>query len=182
MRRTHDLRPALLMYRCRPPPSEYRPGSLRALTRVADSAIKLPYATKSSHICYHTWDGILGDACGTDGTPVSVAQLRLQGYYGTIRDSVGKVTGGAGGTRTPDFLRAREALSQLSYSPTESGGQPLLREGRCKRKRGRYLPDPFGLNRWTVEGTRNFCFAPMERRLSAGFHRVRPLRLRGAPP
>ena len=26
--------------------------------------------------------------------------------------------GGAGGTRTPDFLRAREALSQLSYSPT----------------------------------------------------------------
>ena len=30
-----------------------------------------------------------------------------------------KVTlGGAGGTRTPDLLRAREALSQLSYSPT----------------------------------------------------------------
>ena len=29
-----------------------------------------------------------------------------------------KVTfGGAEGTRTPDFLRAREALSQLSYSP-----------------------------------------------------------------
>ncbi len=25
--------------------------------------------------------------------------------------------GGAEGTRTPDFLRAREALSQLSYSP-----------------------------------------------------------------
>ena len=25
--------------------------------------------------------------------------------------------GGAGGTRTPDLLRAREALSQLSYSP-----------------------------------------------------------------
>ena len=30
----------------------------------------------------------------------------------------GKVMiGGAGGTRTPDLLRAREALSQLSYSP-----------------------------------------------------------------
>ena len=29
-----------------------------------------------------------------------------------------KKGGGAGGTRTPDFLRAREALSQLSYSPT----------------------------------------------------------------
>ena len=28
-----------------------------------------------------------------------------------------KKAGGAGGTRTPDFLRAREALSQLSYSP-----------------------------------------------------------------
>jgi hypothetical protein len=25
--------------------------------------------------------------------------------------------GGAEGTRTPDFLRAKEALSQLSYSP-----------------------------------------------------------------
>ena len=34
--------------------------------------------------------------------------------------------GGAGGARTPDFLRAREALSQLSYSPTESGGPALL--------------------------------------------------------
>ena len=30
----------------------------------------------------------------------------------------GKVMiGGAEGTRTPDFLRAKEALSQLSYSP-----------------------------------------------------------------
>ena len=29
-----------------------------------------------------------------------------------------KKAGGAEGTRTPDFLRAREALSQLSYSPT----------------------------------------------------------------
>ena len=27
--------------------------------------------------------------------------------------------GGAGGTRTPDFLLAKEALSQLSYGPTE---------------------------------------------------------------
>jgi hypothetical protein len=26
--------------------------------------------------------------------------------------------GGAEGTRTPDFLLAKEALSQLSYSPT----------------------------------------------------------------
>ena len=28
--------------------------------------------------------------------------------------------GGAEGTRTPDFLRAKEALSQLSYSPAKS--------------------------------------------------------------
>ncbi len=28
-----------------------------------------------------------------------------------------EIRGGAEGTRTPDFLRAREALSQLSYSP-----------------------------------------------------------------
>jgi hypothetical protein len=28
-----------------------------------------------------------------------------------------RIYGGAEGTRTPDFLRAREALSQLSYSP-----------------------------------------------------------------
>ena len=34
----------------------------------------------------------------------------------------GAVTsGGAEGTRTPDLLRAREALSQLSYSPTVNG-------------------------------------------------------------
>ena len=29
--------------------------------------------------------------------------------------------GGAEGTRTPDLLRAKEALSQLSYSPIISG-------------------------------------------------------------
>ena len=27
--------------------------------------------------------------------------------------------GGAGGSRTPDLLRAKQALSQLSYSPTD---------------------------------------------------------------
>ncbi len=31
---------------------------------------------------------------------------------------VGGNSGGREGTRTLDFLRAREALSQLSYSPT----------------------------------------------------------------
>ena len=69
----------------------------------------------------------------------------IQGNYGTLQDRVGMVSGGAGGTRTPDFLRAREALSQLSYSPTESGGQPLLREGRCKRKGAGTCPTPLAL-------------------------------------
>ena len=34
--------------------------------------------------------------------------------------STGGDVGGAEGTRTPDFLRAREALSQLSYSPSHT--------------------------------------------------------------
>ena len=39
----------------------------------------------------------------------------------TISDGDGEamVVGGAEGIRTPDLLRAREALSQLSYSPIE---------------------------------------------------------------
>ncbi len=49
---------------------------------------------------------------------------------GKRRQSIGVLPidtpGGAGGTRTPDLLRAREALSQLSYSPAEnsSTGKP----------------------------------------------------------
>ena len=69
----------------------------------------------------------------------------IQGYHGTIQDRVGMASGGAGGTRTPDFLRAREALSQLSYSPTEAGGQPLLGEGGCKRKGAGTCPTPLAL-------------------------------------
>ena len=42
------------------------------------------------------------------------AEVALHGPV--VRSSVH--VGGAEGTRTPDFLRAREALSQLSYSPT----------------------------------------------------------------
>ena len=40
--------------------------------------------------------------------------------------SIGGEVGGAEGTRTPDFLRAREALSQLSYSPLRSRQPPAL--------------------------------------------------------
>ena len=42
-----------------------------------------------------------------------------RGHYGTVWGMDGMVSGGAEGTRTPDFLRAKEALSQLSYSPTQ---------------------------------------------------------------
>ena len=35
-----------------------------------------------------------------------------------MEDGEGRGDGGAEGTRTPDFLLAKEALSQLSYSPT----------------------------------------------------------------
>ena len=37
--------------------------------------------------------------------------------YGAAEEFRIQIYGGAEGTRTPDFLRAREALSQLSYSP-----------------------------------------------------------------
>ena len=37
--------------------------------------------------------------------------------YGADEEFRPQIYGGAEGTRTPDFLRAREALSQLSYSP-----------------------------------------------------------------
>ena len=61
------------------------------------------------------------------------------GLYGTVQDRVGKVNGGAGGTRTPDPLNAIEVLSQLSYSPTVSmsniraGWQSLVRDARLRR-------------------------------------------------
>ena len=51
-----------------------------------------------------------------------------------VLDSV--LVGGAGGTRTPDFLRAREALSQLSYSPTS----PAAGQGERQRRRLRCRP------------------------------------------
>ena len=41
--------------------------------------------------------------------------------------------GGAEGTRTPDFLNAIEALSQLSYSPTRVTNIP---EAHHRRNRG----------------------------------------------
>ncbi len=44
--------------------------------------------------------------------------------------------GGAGGARTPGLLRAREALSRLSYSP----------EGRARGPKGREPPEPRTLN------------------------------------
>ena len=60
-----------------------------------------------------------------------------------------KRVGGAEGTRTPDFLRAREALSQLSYSPAVAPG------GYTKVGPG--VPGPMILNCWRVEG--NVVFA-----------------------
>jgi hypothetical protein len=44
----------------------------------------------------------------------SQSGLDLRGLLGIVP------FGGAGETRTPDLLRAREALSQLSYSPTSA--------------------------------------------------------------
>ena len=44
---------------------EYRPGSLRALTRVADSAVEIPLRHDGTHICCHTWGEMLTAACGT---------------------------------------------------------------------------------------------------------------------
>ena len=51
-----------------------------------------------------------------DDSPTGGADAAEIALNGRVMNSV--LPGGAGGTRTPDFLRAREALSQLSYSPT----------------------------------------------------------------
>ncbi len=47
------------------------------------------------------------------------ADMVVQGEKGTMAAEVLPIVtpGGAEGIRTPDLLRAREALSQLSYSP-----------------------------------------------------------------
>ena len=38
------------------------------------------------------------------------------------REGTGRSAGGAKGSRTPDLLNAIQALSQLSYGPTQGGG------------------------------------------------------------
>ena len=51
-----------------------------------------------------------------EDSPIGGADAAEVALNGRVRISV--TSGGAEGTRTPDFLRAKEALSQLSYSPT----------------------------------------------------------------
>ena len=51
-----------------------------------------------------------------DDSPIPGRNAEEMALNGSVLSTV--KNGGAGGTRTPDFLRAREALSQLSYSPT----------------------------------------------------------------
>ena len=46
--------------------------------------------------------------------------VTTRGHYGTIWGMDGMVSGGAEGIRTPDPLLAKQVLSQLSYSPTDS--------------------------------------------------------------
>ncbi len=54
---------------------------------------------------------------------VRLVNEELDSAHVVFRDKLEAIDtpGGAEGTRTPDFLRAREALSQLSYSPTYQG-------------------------------------------------------------
>ena len=52
-----------------------------------------------------------------------------QRAFWTILDVLKKVNGGAKGIRTPDLLNAIQALSQLSYSPTQN------REIICKMQK-----------------------------------------------
>ena len=125
MRCTQDLRPALLMYRCRAPPSEYLPGSLRALARVADSAIESPPpppARRGVPTYVTTLEmGYRGKHAARLGTEKRLSAMKTRAS-GTIWDREGMVSGGAGGTRTPYLFNAIEALSQMSYSPTHAGG------------------------------------------------------------
>ena len=53
---------------------------------------------------------------------------------------LGLSCGGREETRTPDFLRAREALSQLSYSPTASGMLSYAPPGALSSLRDRATP------------------------------------------
>ena len=53
-----------------------------------------------------------------EDSPMGGANAAEVALNGRVMNSVH--VGGAEGTRTPDFLRAREALSQLSYSPMSS--------------------------------------------------------------
>ena len=64
-----------------------------------------------------------GESRGRDGAPVRAAGLRRS----LSRCSLAGDAGGAAGTRTPDFRRARAALSQLSYGPPV--GAPGLEPG-----------------------------------------------------
>ena len=86
-------------------------------------------------------------------------------------------SGGAGGTRTPYLILAKDALSLMSYSPTNlvgGGGPPnrephngeqrvstILRRTEGKEK-GPSCLDP-DLNRWTVKGNLEFLCEPMLR-------------------
>ena len=57
-----------------------------------------------------------------DDSPIPGRNTEEMVLNGSVLSTV--KNGGAGGTRTPDFLLAKEALSRLSYSPTG-----------CQRKR-----------------------------------------------
>ena len=81
-----------------------------------------------------------------DDSPIGGADAAEIALNGRVMNSV--LSGGAEGTRTPDFLRAKEALSQLSYSPTlASRHAPVRLRSSTSRLRRAWegLPTPRGL-------------------------------------
>ena len=63
--------------------------------------------------------------------------------------------GGAGGTRTPYLILAKDALSLMSYSPASPAGAE-------DKEKGPSCLDP-DLNRWTVKGNLEFLCEPVPR-------------------
>ena len=57
----------------------------------------------------------------------------LSAYFGTL---IVVLSGGAREDRTPDLLRARQALSQLSYGPIVDGGSGRTRTSDLTLIRG----------------------------------------------
>ena len=104
---------------------------------------------------------------------VQLRHQKADGEWTGMSDSCG-----AGGTRTPYLILAKDALSLMSYSPTitalaeslesrkllpstKNSASLIVRRTDDKKKGPSYL-DPY-LNRWTVKGNLEFLCKQVSR-------------------